>query len=103
MYYRLDDTHAVWTISHFDFDARDECVGASERSGVNLKMHILNVEFNSKKHLQKRTFDNVPIGRIIVRPTCRMHTRSPYEEGLVQNDQKTCMAVCRGCTLPTAY
>ena len=36
-----DETHAVWTISHFDFDARDESVGASDRSGVDPKTHFL--------------------------------------------------------------
>ena len=53
-----DDTHAVWTISHFDFDARDERVGASDRSGVDPKMHFLAGdigEFSPDKTLTAQT------------------------------------------------
>lgn len=36
-----DETHAVWTISHFDFDARDDRRGGGDRSGVDPKMNFL--------------------------------------------------------------
>ena len=36
-----DETHAVWNISHFDFDARDDSEGATDRSGMDPKMHFL--------------------------------------------------------------
>jgi len=53
-----DETHAVWTISHFDFDARDDRAGASDRSGVDPKMHFLAGdigEFSPDKTLTAQT------------------------------------------------
>jgi hypothetical protein len=55
-----DETHAKWTLSHFDFDARDDRVGASDRSGMDPKMHFLAGdigEFSSDNTLTAQTVE----------------------------------------------